>query len=178
MSSRNRTRSAGGVACNARHSNAPCFGETSSALSKNWSCAKAVESLSRSGLGRAFVASRTNPTPGARGSSSLVTPSLGVLPSHEPTILKAVRAGRDALPRNDAWSAPRMCSASANDNTTYEAPPPGPLSVMRVFEKHRQITRETTRPCHSSRGRSRKPTDVGNVPGRPRPASSDQFLRK
>ena len=35
MSSRNLTRSAGGVACNARNSNAPCFGDTSSALSKN-----------------------------------------------------------------------------------------------------------------------------------------------
>ena len=80
MSSRNLTRSAGGVACNARNSNAPCFGDTSSALSKNWSCAKAVESLSRSGLGRAFVASNTNPTPGARGSSNLVVPSVGVAP--------------------------------------------------------------------------------------------------
>ena len=35
MSSRNLTLSAGGVACNALNNNAPCLGETSSALSKN-----------------------------------------------------------------------------------------------------------------------------------------------
>ena len=78
----------------------------------------------KSGLGRAFVASSTKPTPGARGSSNLVVPSVGVEPSQEPTILRAVLAGNDAFPLNDAWSAPRICSASANDSTTYEAPPP------------------------------------------------------
>ena len=118
MSSLKRTRSCGGVACKARSKSAPCFGDTSSALSKNWSCASAVASRSKSGRGRIFVASSTRPTPGASGSSSRVAPSAGVLPSQEPTIRKAARAGTLALPLNEACKAPRTCSASAKDKTT------------------------------------------------------------